>query len=742
MNKLFKKFLSLSSVAMGGSLITSSVVSCGLSLSSLMNREIDNETYKGIYQFNVTSWNTAHTMQAEDGRFLSDTNDTLISSDPYGRMYGALVESEYGQENGSNGTVGKSEEDSKKWTYKFRDNIFWTNSKGEKVDKVKPSDVIKAAKYALVENNGSDVSTLWLSFIKGADTIYDEIKNLDKQQSRGSSSQLIDKVFENHKDDFGIQANDEKGLLTFILTKPSPYFESLLNYSVFSPIYDPYKGMITDYKEAYFNGAYIPEVVNPNGKIVLVANPNYHLKENVNIKRLEYSYLEAGSSSRTRTLFESGSITRFNLSADDLKGWNDYIGKDYDNPKFDGAYYTKSADSPGTFLLFYNFFNSALNKGNSQALSASKLLQSKDVRAFLSTSIERSKFVRAFSKTIDDSQISKMLRNTYTGFDVAKNPSESNKDYTEYISDIYDQKSTIQNNLASKSWTLKDGNDAYLNKSEALVGKSQSQLIESINEFIEKEKIERKNGKVVLRFILNPSTSTSLNPYVNFMVKTFNAIPNNPIKIETFVPTSTDEYRTEASKGNFDMFVSGWSPDFKDPSTFLETLTLGGSYTAYNGNKRLFKSKASATDDEMFEGKYYVDKKLITSETKDLFNSWYKYTNDYEKTDLEETDITKRYQKFAQEEYSMLYENFNVLPLYTRAMPKTYVVDYTEPYSKSYEAFGTSQFKHYGAKMNKKLLSREESTKIIEEYSRKLAIIDKDWEKCRTGPHWKTQTSC
>ncbi|ALD66676.1 ABC transporter substrate-binding protein [Spiroplasma cantharicola] len=800
MSILFKKTLGLLGLGLTTTLVSSSVVSCGTSLKYLMDRAVSTDVFKSIYTSNVTSWNTAYSMQAEDARIWANSFDTFLSTDQYGRIYGSLVESEYGEEQNTSDSnysyVGDMKNEGQQWTYKTRP-MTWVNYQGKIVDqdgKVSSDQtktgegkasvidgVRQAAWFALNPKNGSDVASLWTSFIKGASDIQ---KNISKAQAEFEKSEKTpedtaklnaaikeekEKIWSNNSDEFGITVSETTPeLLTFDLTKKAPYFESLLTYSVFSPIFTADKGDIKDFTQAMYNASYYPTQANPNGKIILQKNEHYVLKDSTKINTLEFNYVDDASATKERILFESGSTTGFELKSDDLKGWKNYIGQGkeaYENPNFEGAYPIVSPDASGSFLLVYNFYNSEIDDNSlkpddrDRALDASKLLQSIDARTFLSTALDRTDFVRYFSKTIDEvGQPSQMLRNTYTGYGVASNGA---KDYTQYVSDSYDE--IIKSNGGSVTssdadWSLKDGKDPYFNKSKDLTNKNNDELIKNINEYItlnniKKRKVKGKSEeKVILKLILSPSNNNSLNPYLNMMFKKFNEIKNNPIFVQTKVLSSTDEYRTNGSRGATDLFVSGWSPDYKDPSSFLETMTLWGPYGAYNGTSRLFKSKVSAVETNEVEGSDYnitTDRLYAksldnpsdeNSATKDVLKAYETYSNDFQKTDLEVAESNQRFSEFAETETQLLYKDFLTLTLYTKAMPTVWTVNYLTPYTKSYEAFGTGQYKYYNVTINSKILGREQWKAAYKAYQDWKTIIAEDWYRNRHGAHWKEQT--
>ncbi|AUB31870.1 ABC transporter substrate-binding protein [Spiroplasma floricola] len=754
----YKKTLGLLGLGLATTMVSSSVVSCGVaSFDIILNKVVSTDKYYINYTLNVSSWNTAHSMQGEDSRIWSNSYDTFLSTDQYGRIFGSLAISEFGEESsGTNGkalTVGKSENDSKKWTYALRQ-MNWVDNSGNIVyeDADVVSGVKNAAKYALNPKNNSDVSELWVSFIKGAQ----EVQKLYGDGKTKEAEALIE-----NPNEFGIYSGqDWQGhkTIVFELTKSASYFESLLTYSVFSPIPDTYKTEVNNYKNALFNGAYYAAKADPNSEIVLKKNKHYALKDSANIEELHFNYLDGGSAAKERTLFESGSSSWFELKSDDLKGWNKYIGKGeekYERPNFGSAYETESPDKAGSFLVFYNYYNSNIDNGllsqseRENALTGSKLLQSSAARAYISTTLDRSEMARYFSKTIDEpNQNSKMLRNTYTGVGVAAD--ENVVDYTKYIAAQYESNIKKVSTPSSNDLTaLDDGKDPFKNNSEKLVGKTQEQLRDETVKFIKDNNLKTQKVKgydgqrVILKLILSPSNNTSMNPYINLMMKKFNSISDNPLYIETKTLSSTDEYKTEGSKGATDLFMSGWSPDYKDPSSFLETITLTGPYRGYNGTSRLFelKNKSAEQKNSVIGNNYKLkNENLYTTETKGLLKAFEDYSEGYKEVDTTKNVATERYEGFAKLEYNFFYKNFLALPLYTKAMPKVWTVSHLTPYKKSYEAFGTSQYKLYNVTMDAKLRSREEYLELLKKYKEEKAIISSDWSKGRIGAHWAKQT--
>ncbi|KAF5279601.1 hypothetical protein FQR65_LT15349 [Abscondita terminalis] len=125
--------------------------------------------------------------------------------------------------------------------------------------------------------------------------------------------------------------------ITYKLNQVAPYFDTLMTYTVFSPIPDkaiayqsvggkgkPAEGTYytygTDYKRGYFSGAYIPVHYDPSVTIQLKKNPNYVNRDQVSIENIDLIYLAQVTDSKERIYFESGDSYNVILKPSDYTG--------------------------------------------------------------------------------------------------------------------------------------------------------------------------------------------------------------------------------------------------------------------------------------------------------------------------------------------------------------------------------------------------------------------------------------
>ncbi|AHI53116.1 ABC transporter substrate-binding protein [Spiroplasma culicicola] len=728
-----KKLLSSLALASMVSMTAANVVACGFTLDRIIEREQRTNVLNNTFAYSVTSWNTAYTMQAEDQKVLANVFATPLARDEYQRTYGDIFES---NEDLSSDLVGQTN-DSITWNYTIRKNAVWTNPENTaEKENIKFGDFWNAAEFVLKSSiTGSQTSSLWKSFIVGAEEIasfYDQKdENGNNLNGHYSLEEAIEKIRETNSNFvFGLSSGSQNARdmnsdkVTFTLIKPAPYFESLLCYSVFSPIHETArKNHVPNFKDTWYSGAYIPTKVNGISMMTLEKNENYHFKEKATIDKINYKFLSKAGAGAARTLFESGDTTGFTVSSADAAGWKRYIGDDLDNPAFNQMYDVPSLDATSTFVMYFNSYNSRMDEpgADSKYQSASKLLQSKAARQFIATNLDRSQFVKYYSEKFDGgSETSKMIRNLFTAPGMAAVGTKEYYDYAEEA--LLDLAKTNQGTLTEDDLNLADGNEMLLGKSEWYTGDTNETLIKEIQDFIKENNLKTTGGKVQLEYLTNPEHNSTLNPAIGRMFTKFNSIANNPIQIVVTEATSESDYNALKTAGKFDLFNGGWGPDFADPSTFLATTTIGGDLDSYTGTMKSIVS--NGTSNEIID-------KLETSESAEFVEAYQNYTDNFKETDVNVTsDMNQRLTEFAQEEVKFLYEDFLMIPFYTRAAPKNYQVSHVMPYTASYDnMYGVSAYKEFTKKISKTLPTAEQLKEATEYWQNYLKFIEEDENK-------------
>ncbi|AOG60866.1 oligopeptide ABC transporter substrate-binding protein [Spiroplasma helicoides] len=734
-----KRLLSTLSAMSAVSLTAASVVACAYNTNRLATIERSTDELVRTYQYPVQSWNTAWTFYSTDFDVLANTNATSLGVDEYGRVYGDIFAPNSDLKASTVGTT----QDQKKWTYKIRENLHWYKNDGSLAGDITSLDYENAAEFIMRSSQtGSNLVSLWSDFIVGATELnlylthnktvtFAEAK--DKIKSDWQYTETIDgkevlRKVAGVSEGFGLDTSKE-GYITYNLKKPASYFESLLCYAVFAPMFVP-KGEVVaevdkreDISKGYYSGAYLPKI-NDGNQIVLERNQNYWFNDMVTINKIKYLNTSNATSSKDRELFEAGDTSGFMVNNDDAVGWNRYIGSDIDNPIFNYLYDVPTTESLSSYVLYFNTYNSDIDSGKTQndkdrAVKASKLLQNKLARAFMSTSIDRSVFAKFYSEKFDgNSTVSKMIRNVYTAPGVAVD--DSGKDYSKYVEQAVNSLENVSS--SGKKLSLDDGNDALLGNSELFLGKNQNQenLIKEIKQYmLDENLISQQDSKLDLRVLVNPEESKTVVPKIINMFDRFNEITDNPIHISIVAASTKEDYQTLRSEGRFDLMTGGWAPDYADPAAFLNSYRIDGDLSTYTGSEKIIPALQSQKS-QLYANANNTSKSYVES-----YKSFDEGIAKVDSTITAANQKVKRFEEFAKLESSYLYENFFVMPFYIKNAPKNYNISYVIPYTSNYAwSYGIAAYKDWSKVLNKTIISKEmaeEQRKRVEAYKISLS---------------------
>lgn len=256
-----------------------------------------------------------------------------------------------------------------------------------------------------------------------------------------------------------------------------------------------------------------------------------------------------------------------------------------------------------------------------------------------------------------------------------------------------------------------------------------------VRQDLENKKIIKEGETVTLEWLLNGVSRLTLNPRVEYIVDQFNNTVGNssPIKLATKVSNDNANYIDMSKKGDYDIFVSGWGPDYTDPYNFLHTLIYGGEYDAYTRLTNVVKSNGTNRSNNVPNLTMEADYKDYETVYKDLIDYVAKYTGIVE-TAKGESDFTQRLIQLSEAEAYALYNVGFTAPLYNKTPMKTIQLSYLDPFTRSSFIAGSSNLRLFGVKMIESLWNKEEflaaqtqfdegSNNSVEEY-KKLYVYD------------------
>ncbi|MBQ4075316.1 MAG: peptide ABC transporter substrate-binding protein [Clostridia bacterium] len=265
----------------------------------------DEVSYTYLYSSEVTTLNYLVTSSTNEFAIAANIIDTLVEYDMYGRVQPSLALS---WENTNNGLT---------WTFKLRQDATWVNGKGEVVANVTANDFVAAAKYILDAKNASSTANILYGVIEGAKAYYDGTA-IPEEGAEPAPVMPWDTV--------GIKALDEY-TLEYTLSKPVPYFLSMVTYVNFMPVYEPFLnekgadfGIATDNESLLYCGAYYLSEFKPQQIRVMSKNPANWDKDNVHIDRLVAKYNKEASTV-SPTMYLNGEIDSASLSTELTADW-------------------------------------------------------------------------------------------------------------------------------------------------------------------------------------------------------------------------------------------------------------------------------------------------------------------------------------------------------------------------------------------------------------------------------------
>lgn len=675
-----------------------------LSLTGCKKDGADASTYRTYYTSEFETLNYLISQSAIDHEFTANLVDGLLDTDRFGKLTPTLAKEV------PTGVYDKAT-DTTVFEFEIRDDVNWYRQDGSEYAKVTAQDWVTTAEYILNPANGSETSYMWEMFVKGASE-WSAAKAVTNTYT--SASQEVDfgteekpnkltgdeyakkRGFANYAEakamvdagmlnTVGIKADGQK--LTFTVIGNTPYFTTALNYSPFYPsnaqfLQDEGTTFGDDYTNLLYCGAYIISSHSSSSEIVMKANPSYYDYENVNIKTVKWTYANAqntDSTTLTRTLFEANNIDGFAVNQQDEQGWKKYVaGEDgtgtLTNPANTNTY-TATGVSAFVYSSFWNFDRSKTvadhkkygSKHTTETYAnTQKAIANKNFRLSLTHGLDWTEYV----KTVYGYGY-EWAHKGYTPSNLAT--SSEGKDYTTYFADVY----TKKNPTGVEGLTL-DQSEKYLYpNSDASDQKDIVYSKATATKYADQAYAELSAQGVTFPVLVEVRGSYSTKQAAT-LEELFGAVSEGGASAITtsdgkalfnfqVVNPTQENYSAMTNAYAYDFLpLMGWGPDYAYPLTYLNTFVLDGDMVSYLG----FNSENKALQESIL-GEYDA----LIQEAKKL-----------------PTNSAEQYEKFAEAEYNLLYENGAIIPMFNQASTNVYVSKLV-PYSRFRGVVGVSSYK-------------------------------------------------
>ena len=568
----FSKVMALAGVTL---LASGVLAACSGSGSSAKGEK----TFSYVYETDPDSLNYLTTGKAAVANITSNVVDGLMENDRYGNFVPSMAED------------WSVSQDGLTYTYTIRKDAKWYTSEGEEYAPVKAQDFVTGLKYAA--DNKSEALYLVQESIKGLDAyVKGEVKDFSE---------------------VGIKAIDDQ-TVQYTLNKPESFWNSKTTMGILAPVNEEFltsKGSdfakATDPSSILYNGPFLLKSLVAKSSVEFEKNPNYWDKDNVHIDKVKLSFWDGQDTGKLADTFKDGGFSMARLFPTSA-GYPE-LEKEFK----DNIVYTPQDSA--TFLVGTNIdrqsYKYTSKTTDEQKTSTKKALLNKDFRQAIAFGFDRTAYA---SQVNGESGASKLLRNLFVP------PTFVQADGKNFGDLVKEKLVTYGDEW--KDVNLDDAQDGLYNpeKAKAEFAKAKTALqAEGVQFPIHLDMpVDQTNTTKVQRVqSLKQSLEATLGTD-NVVIDIQQLQKDEVLNVTYFAETAAGE--------DWDLSDNvGWSPDYIDPSTYLDIIkpSVGENTKTYLGFDAGTNNAAA---------------KQVGLE-------------DYEKMVVEagneNTDISKRYDKYA-----------------------------------------------------------------------------------------------
>lgn len=519
-------------------------------------------SYTKVYSSDPETWDILWTYKAVDTDVIVNTIDSLISYDCEGRLTYALAK---------NVTVS---EDGLTYTFTLRDGLKWVTQQGQEYADLTAKDFVDGLKRVLTAGDDG-VGYIACGVIKNAQAYCDGKVSFDE---------------------VGVKALDDK-TVQYTLSQPTSYFLSMIAYNTFLPVCQDYveaKGADygTSYENILYCGPYLIKNFTAENTIVFEANPTYWEAEHINMKTITWLFTDGKNQLKNYEDAMAGTIDGAGLNPTSKK-------KAEEDGNFEKYAYVSGANAT-TFSAFLNINRQSFatdgyaemdsKKTDAQKTAAATALENRHFRLAVLHAVDRQSYNAALVG--EDAKLNGM-QNMYTPGtfvtlqrDIKIEINGTMKTFKKgtYYGEIV-QAQLDADGSAIKAWNPTGGDgdgsssgfDGWYN-----VDAARAELAMALEE-LSALGITAENP-IVLDYPCYAGSAAYKASAQAFKQSVESAL-GGVVKINLVDATTARAWYTvgyfagAAADCNFDIYdVSGWGPDYGDPSTYLDTfLPDGGS---------------------------------------------------------------------------------------------------------------------------------------------------------------------
>ncbi|WP_125767740.1 peptide ABC transporter substrate-binding protein [Lapidilactobacillus wuchangensis] len=500
---------------------------CGNKKAASSNSNSSTSSYNYVYATDPDNFDYTVSMRSTNSAVFANFEDGLLENDQYGQLKPALAKS------------WKVSADGKTYTYKLRKGVKWVDSDGNEYATVKAQDFVTGLKHAVAAKSES----LYV--------VQDSIQGLN-DYANGKTKDFST---------VGVKALDDY-TVQYTLNQPESYWNSKLTYGVMFPVNAKFlksKGSNFGKPQAdgiLYNGPYV--LANFTSKSVLEykKNENYWDKKNVHVDDVKLTYNDGSNPDGLYKSFKKGDFTASRVYPNSA-GYSDVVKNNKNNivwSQQDASVYNF------TFNLDRQTYGATSKKTDQAKSDTKKAIMNRNFRLAIQFAFNKSQY----NAQANGAQgATKSLRNEITP------PAFVSIDGKEYGDSVKSDLDSLDS-AAFSDVNLADAQDGYYNVKKA-------------KEYMDKAKKELAAEGVAFPIHLDlpadQKAQLTLNQSKSFKSSVEKSLGKDNVVIDIQL-LNEDKYlaatyqATTGAASDFDISnASGWSPDFDDPSSYLDIYT-------------------------------------------------------------------------------------------------------------------------------------------------------------------------
>ena len=617
------------------------------------------------YVYSVDPETLDYVVNNVDSTSFVTTNsvDGLLANDKYGNLVPSIAES---------WTVSQ---DGLTYTYKIRKDAKWVTAEGEEYAPVKAQDFVTGLKHA-VEGKS-----------KGLSVISSSIKGLSA-------------YINGETNDFstvGVKAVDDN-TLEYTLNQPETFWNDKTTNGVMMPINEDFLkskgegfGAPTDPSSILYNGPFVLKAITAKSSIEMAKNDAYWDKDAVKIQNIKFTFWDGKDQDVVAKGFSEGQYSKARIYPTSST-YEKYASEFKDN-----IYFSEPGSAIATVSVNYgrSTYNHTSKTTDSQKESTRKALLNKEFRQALNFAVDRNSYS---AQTNGTEGAAVAIRNTFTPYNLPVGDKQ--------FGELVEESLSKTNSGTWSNISLADSQNGLYNeeKAKAAFAKAKESL-----------KAEGVEFPIHLDALTIQESTAVVNRVQSLKQSIENVLGSDNVVIDLQQMTQAEALPLSfsaptAKEQDWDIHtLTGWNPDYQDPSTFLDQYTIKG------GNTRLLMGIDKDTDASVIQ-------KLGLSDYEKLVDE----------ANKENQDVQKRYEKYALAQ-AWLTDNGLTIPV--MAGPKETAVSFVSkviPFTSSYSAAGlkgeTSGYLKY-TEVGEKPITKEEYQKAREKWLKEKAESNEKAQK-------------